>query len=65
MPKKVSEKSLLFPIACFVIGIVILAKAQLITTPVRVSETGVLADIAAVGLLIFGVFLFRKSVVKI
>ncbi len=65
MRKKISEKSLLFSIVCLFSGIVIFAKTQLMATPIRVSEIGVLVSVAAVGLLFYGICLFKKSFVRI
>lgn len=65
MPTKISEKKLVVSILCFVAALVIFMKTPVITTPVRISEKGLLLCVVAVGLLVFAIRFFKQSVSKI
>lgn len=56
---------LLFSIVSFLIGNGIFTETQLVVTPVRVSELGILLSIVAIGFLLYSIYLFKKSIVKI
>lgn len=65
MRVKFSEKKLFAGIVCFSAGIFILFKIQFIKTPVRLAEPGILFFLLAFGLIAIGVFLFKRSALKV
>ena len=50
MQKKVSEKRLLFAVVCFVVSLILLCNATLVTSPIQISEGGLLITVASTGL---------------
>jgi uncharacterized membrane protein len=62
MKRKISEKTLLASIACFIIGNILLVNSTIITEPVLLSEKGILITIVACLLFVYGSKLFSHSV---
>lgn len=62
MKMKISEKTLLASIACFITGNILLLNSTIITEPVLLSEEGILITIVACLLFVFGIKFFSHSV---
>ncbi len=65
MPARVCEKKLLISIVLFTGAFFLFFTAKLTTAPVQVSEIGLLATVAAIGLFIFAVRLFTRAIRKV
>ena len=65
MPVKISEKKLVIGSVCVAVAVLFLIKAPLITTPVYVSEKGMLLCIAAISLLALAILFFKQAIEKV
>ncbi len=65
MPARVSEKKLAIGVIYIVIGVIILLNTAVVTTPVRVYETGVFFAFLAFVLIGLGVRAFKRAVLKV
>jgi hypothetical protein len=65
MPTKISEKKLAVGIICVILGLAVLLNTTLISTPVKVSEMGILLCTLSMALIAFGIMFFKKASIKI
>ena len=65
MPAKVSEKKLIVGIVCFAMGILLFFNTALFTSPLLVSEKGMLYTAIALALVAVGIFSFKSSIHKV
>jgi hypothetical protein len=61
MPTKVSEKKLAIGVVFIALGLMVLLNTTLITTPIRVSEVGILFCVLSIVLVGTGIGFFRKA----
>jgi hypothetical protein len=64
MPTKISEKKLVVGIISFVPGLIILLNTTLVSTPMQVSEMGILLSVFGVALIVLGIRFFKKAIIK-
>ena len=64
MPAKVSEKKLATGLACLAVSAFLLLNTTLIPAPVRVSEKGIVAVMAAVLLMGLGIRFLQRAIGK-
>jgi drug/metabolite transporter (DMT)-like permease len=64
MPTKISEKKLAVGIICIILGVVVLLNTTLVSTPIKVSEIGILLCLLSVVLIASGIMFFRTSRTK-
>jgi hypothetical protein len=64
MPTKISEVKLVIGITSLILGVAILLNAKLVSTPIKVSETGILLFMLSVALIAFGIISFKTSKIK-
>jgi tetrahydromethanopterin S-methyltransferase subunit E len=65
MSTKTSEKKLAVSLTCLAIGIILFLSTPVVTTPVLVSEKGILSAAVALTLVAFALFSFKDSVRKV